>query len=101
MIDKYSSHCVHILYFHPVASQFGQSLLQLDSSQSTLNSQMQGQAKLLNEVSICSLLMQCLPLLYNATQTMQEGMAMLIIKMLNDGRNMILMPDVISDLLFV
>jgi len=37
-------------HFHFVASQFGQSLLQLDSSQSTLKSQMQGQAKLLNEV---------------------------------------------------
>lgn len=35
---------------HEQASQFGQSLLQLDSSQSTLKSQMQGQAKLLNEV---------------------------------------------------
>ena len=34
------------------ASQFGQSLLELDSSQSALNSQMHGQAKLLNEVSV-------------------------------------------------
>ena len=41
---------------HPLASHFGQSLLQLDSSQSTLNSQIQGQAKLLNEVSILSLI---------------------------------------------
>ncbi|XP_074623051.1 dynactin subunit 2-like isoform X1 [Acropora palmata] len=35
---------------HEQASHFGQSLLQLDSSQSTLNSQIQGQAKLLNEL---------------------------------------------------
>lgn len=34
------------------ASQFGQSLLELDSSQSALNSQMHAQAKLLNEVSL-------------------------------------------------
>lgn len=35
---------------HEQASQFGQSLLELDSSQSTLNSQMRGQAKLLSEL---------------------------------------------------
>ncbi|KAL9966220.1 hypothetical protein ACROYT_G024263 [Oculina patagonica] len=35
---------------HEQASQFGQSLLELDSSQSALNSQMHGQAKLLNEL---------------------------------------------------
>ncbi|CAH3140390.1 unnamed protein product [Porites lobata] len=35
---------------HEQAGQFGQSLLQLDSSQSTLKSQMQDQAKLLNEL---------------------------------------------------
>ena len=38
--------------YYFVAGQFGQSLLQLDSSQSTLKSQMQDQAKLLNEVNI-------------------------------------------------
>ena len=38
--------------YYIVAGQFGQSLLQLDSSQSTLKSQMQDQAKLLNEVII-------------------------------------------------
>ncbi|XP_027048370.1 dynactin subunit 2-like [Pocillopora damicornis] len=35
---------------HEQASQFGQSLLELDSSQSALNSQMRGQAKLLSEL---------------------------------------------------
>lgn len=35
---------------HEQASHFGQSLIQLDSSQSSLSSQMQGQAKLLAEL---------------------------------------------------
>ena len=47
-VDNLTLFCCYYI----VAGQFGQSLLQLDSSQSTLKSQMQDQAKLLNEVNI-------------------------------------------------
>ena len=47
-VDNLTLFCCYYI----VAGQFGQSLLQLDSSQSTLKSQMQDQAKLLNEVDI-------------------------------------------------